>query len=384
MKAFITQIAGFLPNAPVPNTEIEKVLGQVGDRPSVTRRRVLQANGIKNRHYAIDPATGLQTHTNAQLAAQAVRRLEERSGLNLLGALGLLSCGTATADQMIPGHGPMVHGELGAPPCEVISMAGACCTGIAALRYAALAVAAGEHPRAVVTASELTSPLMRASHFAPELAERAAALEENPTLAFEHDFLRWMLSDGAAAILVEPEPRVRGNLRPMKIEWIESLSFAGEAEVCMYHLAARREGKVVSWKSVEDPRAWLREGHFNMGQDARLLAEHIGTLVGNRGLGEVLKKHPLKTDEVDWFITHHSSQFFLPEVQRRLAEVGLPIPVERQFSTLTEQGNTGSASVFLSLEALSDRGALKAGQKVLLFVPESARFNVVYALLTVQ
>ena len=61
----------------------------------------------------------------------------------------------------------------------------------------------------------------------------------------------------------------------------------------------------------------------------------------------------------------------------------MPIPPERLFSTLSEQGNTGSASVFLSLEALAERGALQKGQKLLVFVPESARFNVVYALFTV-
>ena len=71
-------------------------------------------------------------------------------------------------------------------------------------------------------------------------------------------------------------------------------------------------------------------------------------------------------------------------MNKRLVELGLPIAPERQFSTLSEQGNTGSASVFLSIEALAERGNLKSGQKVLVFVPESARFSVVYALFTVQ
>ncbi|MBS1149441.1 MAG: hypothetical protein H6Q89_1139, partial [Myxococcaceae bacterium] len=37
----------------------------------------------------------------------------------------------------------------------------------------------------------------------------------------------------------------------------------------------------------------------------------------------------------------------------------------------------------LSIEALAEQGKLQKGQKVLVFVPESARFNVVYALFTV-
>lgn len=382
MKAYITQIASFLPNGVVANEEIEKVLGQVGKRPSRTRRLVLDSNGIKARHYAIDPATGLQTHTNAQLSAEAVRQVERQTGLSLLPDLGLLACGTTSADQQIPSHGSMVHGELRAGPCEVVSMSGACCTGTAALKYATMAVKSGDQPRAIVTASELISPLMRARHFEPELAERVAALEKNPTLAFEHDFLRWMLSDGAAALLVEPEPIQRGTMAPMRIEWVESLSFAGEAEPCMYHLASKKDGKLISWKEVEDSREWLRGGFFNMGQDARLLSEHIGLLM-KKGLDAVLKKHPLKSEEVDWMISHHSSNFFRPEVHKRLAEAGLPLPEDKVFTTLSEQGNIGSASAFLSLEALSKRGSLKPGQKVLLFVPESARFSVAFVLLTV-
>ncbi len=382
MKAYITQIASFLPNGAVANDEVEKVLGQVGNHASRTRRRVLEANGIKARHYAIDPGTGLQTHSNAQLSAEAVRQVEKQTGLSLLPDLGLLACGTASADQQIPSHGSMVHGELKAGPCEVVSMSGACCTGAAALKYAMLAVSSGDQKRAVVTASELISPLMRARHFEPEIAERVAALEKNPTLAFEHDFLRWMLSDGAAAILLEAEPVQRGTMAPMRIEWVESLSFAGETDPCMYHLAQKRDGKLISWKEVEDPREWLRGGFFNMGQDARQLAEHIGPLM-QKGLAAVLKKHPIKSEDLAWLISHHSSEFFRSEVLERLVEAGLPLPEEKVFTTLSEQGNTGSASVFLSLEALSKQGRLKSGQKVLLFVPESARFSVAFVLLTV-
>jgi 3-oxoacyl-[acyl-carrier-protein] synthase-3 len=97
----------------------------------------------------------------------------------------------------------------------------------------------------------------------------------------------------------------------------------------------------------------------------------------------MLAKHPMQAHEVDWFVTHHSSAFFLPALQKRLAAVGLPIPESRQFSTLADQGNTGSASVFLAIEALAQRGRLKAGQKILVFVPESARFNVAFGLFTV-
>ena len=73
MNAYITDIAISMPNEPVNNEEMEKVLGLVHELPSRTKKIILRNNGIKQRFYAIDPATGQTTHSNAQLAAEAVK-----------------------------------------------------------------------------------------------------------------------------------------------------------------------------------------------------------------------------------------------------------------------------------------------------------------------
>ena len=74
-QVYITHIAAFLPNDPVSNDAMESVLGQIGKRPSRARKLILRSNRIKSRYYAIDPQTGKATHTNAQLTAEAVRKL---------------------------------------------------------------------------------------------------------------------------------------------------------------------------------------------------------------------------------------------------------------------------------------------------------------------
>ena len=117
-KAYITGTSAFLPNAPVRNDEIESILGMIGGKPSRARRIVLRNNGIRERYYAIDPASGQVTHTNAQLTAAAIR------GLDMTEHLDCLVTGTSLPDQMMPNHGVMVHGELGIPACEVVSTAG--------------------------------------------------------------------------------------------------------------------------------------------------------------------------------------------------------------------------------------------------------------------
>ncbi len=74
-------------------------------------------------------------------------------------------------------------------------------------------------------------------------------LEAKPELAFDRDFLRWMLSDGAGAVLIEPAPRAGApNLR---IDWIEIFSYAGEMETCMYAGAAKRpDGGITGWTAM--------------------------------------------------------------------------------------------------------------------------------------
>jgi 3-oxoacyl-[acyl-carrier-protein] synthase III len=380
MNAFITHISTFLPNAPVSNDAIEGVLGLVNGRESSARVRVLRNNGIKQRHYAIDPATGAQTHSNAQMTAEAVRKLGQQTGVNLA-ELSLLSCGTASPDQLIPAHGSMVHGELGTPPCEVFSAAGACTASMAALKYAAMAVVSGASKSAVVTGSELMSPLMRAQHFGPELESRLQALEKDPHVAFEHEFLRWMLSDGAGACLVEGAPTRRGPLPVLKLLWLESVSFAGQLEVCMYHLGRKQDGVLHGWKQTE-PNEWLKGGYFNVGQDARLLAKHIGPFIGDafKIAGD---RHSLKASDVDWLLPHISSAFFRGEVKKQLERIDFPLAEEQIFTNLATVGNVGTASIFCMLEELLTSGRAKTGQRILCAIPESARFNASFALLEV-
>ncbi|MDU4300266.1 MAG: 3-oxoacyl-[acyl-carrier-protein] synthase III C-terminal domain-containing protein, partial [Eikenella corrodens] len=130
---YIKRAAAFLPNPPVSNEQMEAVLGMTGDTPSRVRKMILRSNAITSRYYAIDPHTRRATHSNTELAALAVRGLLEQ-GLRA-DEIGSLACGTSYPDQILPGHAVMVHGLLPQiPPCEVVSTAGVCVAGMAAMK----------------------------------------------------------------------------------------------------------------------------------------------------------------------------------------------------------------------------------------------------------
>lgn len=378
---YITDLAGFLPNAPVDNDNVERVLGRVNGKPSRAMRITLRNNGIRQRHYAIDPSTGKFTHTNAQMTAEAVRALMKRAK-SPLDTLELLCCSTSSPDQMAPAHGNMVHGELKSPPCEVVTFAGVCSTGASALKYAYLNVATGLANNAVSSGSELASSFMRATQFAPETDAMIAALEARPELAFDKDFLRWMLSDGAGAALVSNTPNPdRPSLR---IDWIDGRSFAGQMESCMYAGAIKRADATLSgYRELDDPNEILRQGYFSWKQDVRLLNEHILPISVEGALLPIAKSRNLKPTDVTWFVPHYSSEYFRPRLHATMAQHGFDVPMERWFSNLTSTGNIGSASMYILLEGLLYSGRLQRGDRVLCYIPESSRFSIYYAHLTV-
>jgi 3-oxoacyl-[acyl-carrier-protein] synthase-3 len=379
-EGFITATAVALPNAPVENDAIETVLGMVGGQPSRARRTVLRQNGIKRRHYAIDPATGKPTHSNASLTAEAIRALGD-SGFAMKDIRCLVT-GTSLPDQLMPGHGVMVHGELGNPACEVVSTAGICLSGLTALKYAWLAVKAGDAANAVATGSELSSAILRAEHFAAENAARIDALETRPLLAFEKDFLRWMLSDGAGAFLVEPEPRP-GQLN-LRIDWIDITSAAHRLPVCMYAGGERDAGGTFTGWPRLLPGEWAEKSIFAVRQDVKLLDRHVVEATLETPLRELVARRGLAAETIDWFLPHMSSYYFSQPLADGLARVGLPIPRERWFTNLETCGNTGSASIYIMVDALRRSGRLRAGQRLLCFVPESGRFSGGFMMLTVH
>ena len=366
VDVFITKTAAFLPLAPVSNDEIENVLGMVGGKPSRARRIVLRSNGIQSRHYAIDPQTGKIVYTNAKLTSMAIQ------GLQLVGDVDCLVTGTSIADQIMPNHGVMVHGELGWGPLQVISTTGICLSGITALKYAWLSVKAGDSQRAVATGSELASPMLLAKHFAAESEHQVRELNQRPEISFEKEFLRWMLSDGAGAMLLEPTPSAPLSLR---VDWIELSSAAHELPVCMYAGAEKNDDQSLTGWLHYPADAWGEKSIFAIKQDVRLLDQHIANATFVVPLKRIITKYNLKANAIDWFLPHMSSLYFAATMEASLTEMGLPIPRARWFFNLEQKGNTGSASPYIMLDELFRSGRIKKGQKLLMFIPESGRFS---------
>jgi len=378
--AYITKISSFLPNDPVGNDEIEDVLGLVNNQKSRARRVVLRNNGIKQRYYAIDKQSKELTHNNAQLAAEAIKKLAAQGFP--INQIECLCCGTTRPDQITPNHAVMVHGELGIPPCEVVSTSGVCASGISSLKFGYMSVKSGLSRNAVTCGSELPSLSMLGSNFTSEDDATVDHLSKRPELAFEKDFLRWMLSDGAGCVLIQPEPNA--NSISLRIDWIDQLSYANEQDACMYAGAVKLEnGKLKGWREFKLHNSEEVSNVFALKQDVRQLNEKIVSLTVEKGLSTIADKRRLNPQDIDYFLPHYSSEYFRDKLAKGLENIGFPIPQEKWFTNLVNKGNTGAASMYIMLEEIFNGNQLKSGDRLLCFIPESGRFLTAYMHLTV-
>jgi 3-oxoacyl-[acyl-carrier-protein] synthase-3 len=283
-------------------------------------------------------------------------------------SLQLLATATTQGDYLVPGHASAVHGELGGGPIELASFQSVCASSLMAAKSAALAIRAGEAGCAVAVAGEFSSRFFR-----PAFYEGTSLLDGKGRLAMQADFLRWTLSDGAGAVVIEPNPRTGG--KSLRIAWIDLTSLAGRFSPCMWAGAplAAPDGIADLW-SHRGPQAAHAAGSIALVQDFTLLKAVIRAWIGV--YLQKVDSGRIDPAQVEWLLCHYSARSLRQEIVDLLQKTGAMIPEPKWFTTLPTTGNVGSASIWLMLDALMKSGTAKAGDRVLCIVPESGRAMV--------
>jgi 3-oxoacyl-[acyl-carrier-protein] synthase-3 len=262
----------------------------------------------------------------------------------------------------------MVQAELGLPEVELSTSHGVCSSSMMALKAAYTSLKSGEHTSALVVASELASRLFKSSRY--------KVVEDKAATDFEAEFLRWMLSDGAGALLLQDSPRGKC----FKVEWVRSISYANSFPVCM-SVGFSKSTPEKSWQDYDSYAEAEAAGAMLLKQDLRLLDNIVK--VGVDGMLKLMHEGYYNTNEIDHFLCHYSSHHFKGKLADMLKVAGAYIPENKWYTNLYERGNTGCASMFIMLDEFRRTQKYQVGEKVLCIVPESGRFNVAYMLLTV-
>ncbi len=363
---YLTSTGSYLPGDAVPNECIPKFLGVVDGEDEVSQK-VLRMNGITARHYAQD---------EQQQATESVYTMGHKAVQDCLqgapqsGCVSYLAAGTTYAPLAAPGIGSILHGILASTeeirrmlvgPLEISSHSGICSSAAAGLVAAIRSIRSGEHRSAVAVGTEHSSEKLKSSVIRP-IDDRRPGVDLRKTQWFMSVFLRFMLSDGAGAFLLEDEPREKGV--SLKVNWTHSRSFANEAPLCM-QLENRSE---------------------LLSQDVEVLSRYLMPLA-KRFVEEAFQMHDDPLGNYRWVLPHLSSFFFRRRMERILDELaGDSAGQVSYWTNLALAGNTGAASIFVMLDQfLKDPllgGTLRNGDRMVLFIPESGQFNFVLVSLT--
>jgi 3-oxoacyl-[acyl-carrier-protein] synthase III len=354
---YITSTGSYLPGEPVDNENIQQYLGKVIGEGQV-RSKILKANGIETRHYALDKKQNA-THSLYELAADAVKDClpQEKKPL----PIDYLSAGTTHAPFLAPGVSSILHDQLSkdkviSHSLEINSNSGICSSGAQSIVNASRAVKSGEARAAICVGVEQSSVGLKSKAFRTTYDIPAILRDIRSSKWFMSVFLRFMLSDGAGAFLLEPHPTKPGI--SLKVDWTYSRSFANEAPLCMH----------------------IDSSTMILSQNIKILATYMAPLSKKAVVG-ALCEHGETLDHYTMVLPHMSSYYFEPAVKKIMAELS-PNREVPYWTNLRTAGNTGAASIFIMLDEYLNTQTVAAGDRLLLFVPESGQFNYVLISLT--
>src|SRR5262249_41407890 len=145
-----------------------------------------------------------------------------------------LAAAATLGDGLVPGLASHIHAALGGREIEIANFQSVCASALMALKSAYVQLKAGEHNCAAVCGSEFPS-----RYFRPGNYECVEAYKEAGEIPFQADFLRFTLSDGAAAAILETKRNTRQL--SLKVNWIDVRSFAHHFDTCMTGGAVKQD-----------------------------------------------------------------------------------------------------------------------------------------------
>ncbi len=361
MGVFITQTGSFLPGQPIDNDHMHRFIGEVPGEQEI-KQQVLKMNGIRQRYYALMEDQS-PTYDVYELACEAVRNCVGPSRQD--NPIGYLSAGSTHTPYSGPGISSILHGMLAEEgllnsAAEVNSNSGICTSSATALQNAYRAIKSGDHQSAVCIGAERPSEVLKSSAFRGKYNTDDVAGDIRQSEWFMSAFLRFMLSDGAGAALLEDCPADNG--RSFEINWAFARSFAHIAPLCM----------------TMDNRRML------LSQNVDILSRHLFDC-SREFVGMAMKHFGDSFDSYTTVLPHLSSFFFQRRMERIMKEFltrhtdNVPY-----WTNLATVGNTGAASIFVMLDEYARTQPYSPGDRILLFIPESGQFNFVLISLTVH
>jgi len=355
----------YLPGEAVGIDRVEDVLGRLdglngrlAGRIDALRDRLLARSGVVKRHFAIDPDTRHQTETHASMAEKAAREALGAAKMEPDG-VDLLIFSSPAADCLTPPTSALVQERLGIRQCTEIEIHSNCSGVPKGIQIALDMLRQGRYRRALVVYAQLSSIFLRKEFF------------NQAKLTLENLTLRWMLSDGAGAIVLGRQDN--GAERPQLLDaYVESVGL-GQAPGMTMELGSQC-GPELAHLATPFLLSLFEDGRHHLWQDVGKVAR-VGTEMILSGLRHMLDACRVSADEVQTFILPFPGQHFITDDHKEMFRriVGGDSDGRAPFM-VSQFGYCGGAASLVQLDRMAREGLLAPGSLIAAYVEESSKW----------
>jgi len=302
MYSTVVGTGSYLPEKILTNRELSELV-DTSDEWIVTR------TGIRERRIAADDQNG------SDLALHAAHRALEAAGIRA-DQLGLLIVATTTPDMIFPSTACILQAKLGVRGFPCFDVQAVCSGFVYALTVADLFLRSRQCDYALVVGTEVYSRIL-------DWKDRGTCV---------------LFGDGAGAVVLAASetPGILGSVLHADGSYTRMLAVPGQ--VCA--------GGVRGTPYV------TMEGNAVFRFAVRVLEEAVE---------ELLAKHKLGKDAIDWLIPHQANVRIIEATARKLG-----LSMERVVVTVDRHANTSAASIPLALDEAVRDGRIKPGQNIVL------------------
>jgi 3-oxoacyl-[acyl-carrier-protein] synthase III len=263
----------------------------------------------------------------------------------------LIVYGSAHQDQM-PTASVRIQEALGIDHCAELSIHANCTSAYKSLLVASDLIRNGRYRNALVISSNISS------------SELVAEYYNQPLVKKEELFLRYFLSDGASALLLQAD-QIRKDGLFLDHCYMESIG--GNKP------SAMGNQRPAYWMN---PKEEYEKGYHHLAQmfrDELSASFHEpGGSVFVKGLKRMLIQHPSDLSRLRFFQVNFPSKHISELVMDECRE--LNIPGETLYTKMSSMGYIGPPMAFLCLDRIRKEEKLNPGDIIMSFVTEVSKF----------
>lgn len=354
------RIAGsgsYLPGPPVPARELEYYLGELTQVPGKVRKwldrienLMMEMVEVEYYHFAIDPVTRQFTDNNISMSVKAARQALDEAGMKPE-EVELVVYGSAHQHQM-PTASVRIQEALGIEQCAEISVHANCTSAYKALLLATDLIRNGRYKNALVISSSMSSSELVAEYYNQPLATKEAL------------FLRYFLSDGAAALVLQSDLTSKPGL---EIDYTYMESIGGKKP------SAMGNKRPAYWMN---PKEEYEKGYHHLEQRFRdELSANFHETDGSvfiKGLQRMLYNYPVDFEKIRFFQVNFPSRHISELIMDECVAIG--VPRQTLYSKMAKMGYIGPPMALLCLDRIRKEEKLVRGDIILSFVTEVSKF----------